>query len=195
MSQVGTVVDSVVFVDAQQKLASALLSYANADAAVRARKSLNNTFIRGKRIRVAKYAPNPSTAKWTDSKRVGKRERQCSKLANKIFGFNGWSTNILTFGLGTVELVHGVWFVEAEIELEIIINAGPGVLLGKNLIVRQVSKATCSHESKIEAMSHARKESKSNALVRAFERITVATTFGQNIGMVMIPMVTATTQL
>ena len=189
MSQVGMVVDLVVFLNPQQKSTSALVSYANGDAAGRAIRSLNDTFVSGRRIRVMNYTATAASEKWRNFTKVGKRERQCTKLANRLFGFQGWSSVILKVNVVTIESIAGLWCVEAETEVDIVVKCGNGVLLEDDMVVRQLGKASCTHVSKTEAISHSRKESKSIALVCAFERIVVATTFGQNTGKVVIPMV------
>ena len=88
-SQCGVVADIFVFFESQTHCAC-IVVYASYTAATRSLKELNGVPLNGRSILVAKPKQH-----YFSNLYVHKQERQIINLANVVFGFNHWSSEII----------------------------------------------------------------------------------------------------
>jgi hypothetical protein len=177
-SQVGSISQVVVRINLEMMATSALVTYASVAGATRAVIFLNGECIPGTRRRIA-VKPFSCLGPLKFPVKVGARERYCINLANSLFPFGTWSSSVVHVQVICVarDSPSGLWSADIETTVLLVINKSIAVLLpaGK-LEVKASGRSVCNHKEKADAIHYARKDSKSKALVSAFEKITVAVT-------------------
>jgi len=177
-SQVGSISEVVVRINLEMVATSALVTYASVAGASRAVTFLDGECIPGSRRRIA-VKPFSCSGPLKFPVKVGARERYCTNLANSLFPFGTWSSSVISVQVICVarDSASELWSADIETTVLLVIKKGTAVLLpaGK-LEVRASGRSICKHKEKADAIHYARKDSKSKALVCAFEKITVAVT-------------------
>jgi len=178
-SQCGVVANIFVFFESQTHCAC-IVVYASYTAATRSLKELNGVPLNGRSILVAKPKQH-----YFSNLYVHKQERQIINLANVVFGFNHWSSEIIETKLEKVEVVkrrtteggtyenENVLYVAAcTTTIQVNIALSPTIL--NNLSVLGTITYEATSDKKLEAVKQSRIESKTRALIIAFEKIQVA---------------------
>lgn len=170
--QCGVVADIMVFFE-NKKNCACIVVYASFSGATRSLKELNGVPLNGVSISIMKPKQH-----YFANLYVHKQERQIINLANEIFGFN-WNSKVIATTLVDVVKVdrqgiefQDLYIISCKTVVQININASSTIL--NKLSVLGTATCECRNQSKIEAIKQSRIESKTRALISAFEKIVVA---------------------